>query len=143
MRKLLSLLLVFSLCYVAWNELGLEQQLFSGSAEADVILREAYQNSQSDIQVEGSGRVITLLADDTDGSPHQRFILRLNSGQTLLIAHNIALAPRIPNLETGDTVEFYGEYEWNYKGGVLHWTHDDPQRRHVAGWLKHNGRTYQ
>lgn len=142
-KNLLTLLLVLSLGYVAWDELGLEQQLFSHSAETDSVLREAYRNNQSDLQVEGSGRVIQLLPDDNDGSPHQRFIIRLNSGQTLLIAHNTALAPRIPNLDTGDTVAFYGEYEWNSKGGVIHWTHDDPQNRHAAGWLKHNGTTYQ
>ena len=43
----------------------------------------------------------------------------------------------------GDTVSFFGEYEWNSKGGVIHWTHHDPARQHVAGWLKHEGRTYE
>ena len=44
---------------------------------------------------------------------------------------------------TGDTVAFHGVYEWNAQGGVIHWTHHDPVGRHVAGWLKHNGQTYQ
>jgi hypothetical protein len=84
-----------------------------------------------------------MLADDNDGSRHQRFILEVAGGRTLLIAHNIDLAPRIAGLRAGDTVEFYGEYEWNDKGGVIHWTHHDPNGRHVDGWLKHRGRTYQ
>ena len=94
-------------------------------------------------QAEGSGTVIRILPDDNDGSRHQRFIIRLASGRTLLIAHNIDLAPRINSLKTGDTVAFFGEFESNPQGGVIHWTHHDPQRRHPDGWLKHGGRTYQ
>jgi hypothetical protein len=86
---------------------------------------------------------VRILPDDNDGSRHQRFILELDSGQALLIAHNIDLAPRINDLDKGDTVAFYGEYEWNSKGGVIHWTHNDPNYRHIDGWLKHRGRTYQ
>ncbi|QOY51204.1 DUF3465 domain-containing protein [Candidatus Sulfurimonas baltica] len=41
-----------------------------------------------------SGDVIRVLSDDNTGSRHQRFIIRLSSGQTLLIAHNIDLAPK-------------------------------------------------
>ncbi|KQA97585.1 DUF3465 domain-containing protein [Vibrio metoecus] len=109
----------------------------------DTVLQQAYQSQQSDIQVQGFGQLVKVLPDDNDGSRHQKFILKLNSGQTLLVAHNIDLAPRIPNLKVGDSVEFYGEYEWNKKGGVLHWTHKDPQNRHAHGWLKHNGQVYE
>ncbi|EOE4705179.1 DUF3465 domain-containing protein [Vibrio cholerae] len=109
----------------------------------DSVLQQAYQSQQSDLQVQGFGKVVKVLPDDNDGSKHQKFILKLNSGQTLLVAHNIDLAPRIPNLQVGDSVEFYGEYEWNKKGGVLHWTHKDPQNRHAHGWLKHNGQVYE
>lgn len=108
----------------------------------DVRLQQAYQTQQSDLQIRGSGTVIKVLKDDIKGSQHQRFILKLGSGQTLLVAHNIDLAPRIPNLRRGDTVEFYGEYEWNNKGGVMHWTHRDPRGRHPHGWLKHHNITY-
>ncbi|HFG1878581.1 DUF3465 domain-containing protein [Vibrio cholerae] len=109
----------------------------------DAVLQQAYQSQQSDLQVQGLGQVVKVLPDDNDGSRHQKFILKLNSGQTLLVAHNIDSAPRIPNLKVGDSVEFYGEYEWNKKGGVLHWTHKDPQNRHAHGWLKHNDQVYE
>jgi hypothetical protein len=117
---------------------------FSAQVSADdQQLSRAFANHQNDLQVEAIGKVIHTLADDNHGSRHQRFILRLSSGQTVLIAHNIDLAPRIANLKVGDRVGFYGEYEWNAKGGVVHWTHHDPSGRHIGGWLKHNGTTYQ
>ncbi|WP_286297619.1 DUF3465 domain-containing protein [Vibrio apostichopi] len=109
----------------------------------DVHLKQAYESHQSDVQVRGSGTVSRILPDDNKGSRHQKFILRLDSKQTVLVAHNIDLAPRIKGLGKGDRVEFYGEYEWNKKGGVIHWTHRDPNNRHAHGWLKHNGNVYE
>ena len=111
--------------------------------QADASLEHAYTNRLSNQQLAGKGTVVKLLPDDDTGSRHQRFIVKLNSGRTLLIAHNIDLAPRMDRLREGDVVEFYGEYEWNVKGGVMHWTHHDPQGRHPGGWIKHNGQTYQ
>ena len=114
----------------------------SATADNDAIAR-AFASGTSDIQVEGEGTVLRLLPDDLNGSRHQRFILQLGSGQTLLVAHNIDIAPRIDGLEVGDSVRFNGEYIWNAKGGVIHWTHHDPGGRHASGWLVHNGRTYK
>jgi len=110
---------------------------------SDNIIGRAFKNRSNNLQVEGQGVVIKLLPDDLSGHRHQRFIIRLSSGQTLLIAHNIDLAPRLISLRKGDSVFFYGVYEWNSKGGTIHWTHHDPERRHTAGWIKHNGKKYQ
>jgi hypothetical protein len=109
----------------------------------DSLLENAYANHQSQVQVQGSGVVIKVLADDDNGSRHQRFIIKLASGQTLLVAHNIDLAPKITAIKENDHIDFYGVYEWNAKGGVIHWTHRDPNNRHVHGWLKHDGNTFQ
>jgi hypothetical protein len=109
----------------------------------DTVLKNAYEFHQSDVQVRGSGEVIRLLQDDLKGSKHQRFIIRLDSGQTILIAHNIDLASRVRDLKIGGIVDFYGEYEWNSKGGVVHWTHHDPDNNHIDGWLKYEGKVYQ
>ncbi|QYJ87232.1 DUF3465 domain-containing protein [Shewanella mesophila] len=110
---------------------------------ADSVIARAFEQRQSGVMVQSQGRVTKLLADDNEGSRHQRFILRLSTGQTLLVAHNIDLAPRIDSLNVGDNVSFAGQYEWNQRGGVVHWTHHDPKGRHQGGWLRHNGRTYQ
>jgi hypothetical protein len=75
--------------------------------------------------VDGTGIVCRLLTDDHDGSRHQRFVLDMRNGQTLLVAHNIDIADRIP-LGMGDKISFRGMYEWNDRGGLIHWTHHDP-----------------
>ncbi|HWM29434.1 MAG TPA: DUF3465 domain-containing protein [Woeseiaceae bacterium] len=146
MKKLLALLVIV---VAVW--LGLEQGPDFRDADDTITapsgpgnrVAEAFEARDSGKQVTGSGVVARILADDNDGSRHQRFILRLGSGQTVLVAHNIDVAPRVAGLKTGDNVSFSGEYEWNARGGVVHWTHHDPDGSHFAGWLKHGGRTYQ
>ncbi|MGB0989846.1 DUF3465 domain-containing protein [Halarcobacter sp.] len=109
----------------------------------DSIIQNAFFSSKSDVQVKGSGKVIKILSDDNKGSRHQRFIIKLKNQMTLLVAHNIDLAPRINSLRVNDYIEFYGEYEWNSKGGVIHWTHKDYRGNHPHGWIKHKGITYE
>jgi hypothetical protein len=102
-----------------------------------------YAAKASDVLVEDQGKVVKLLSDDNQGSRHQRFLVKVAEGHTLLFAHNIDLADRIDDLKIGDVVSFKGEYVYNPKGGVVHWTHKDPKGIHEAGWIKHNGNTYQ
>ena len=109
----------------------------------DLILKDAFLRQTSNLQAEGEGIISKILPDDTEGDKHQKFIVTLNSGQTLLIAHNIGLAGRIDTIQEGDRIAFNGEYEWNEKGGIIHWTHHDPHGNHAAGWLKHDGHIYQ
>jgi hypothetical protein len=106
-------------------------------------VEQLFEQRQSDVQIEVSGTVTRLLSDDHEGSRHQRFIIELPSGQTLLIVHNIDLAPRIDDLREGDDVRVYGEYIWNDKGGLIHWTHHDPANRHPHGWIRHQDSLYQ
>ena len=84
----------------------------------------------------GVGTVIRVLDDDVAPPRHQRFILEDEFGNTVLVAHNIDLAVRLQGLRAGDEVAFHGEYKANDRGGVVHWTHPDPQQRRQGGWLR-------
>jgi hypothetical protein len=106
-------------------------------------IERAFRERRSNVQVTAAGEVTRLLSDDNLGSRHQRLIVRLASGQTVLIQHNIDLAPRVPDLAPGDLVKFVGEYEWNDEGGIVHWTHHDPLGRHPDGWIEHKGKVYK
>lgn len=147
MKKLVLIAVVLAAVYFGSVERGFipgqQQHVETSRGGGEQALAAAFERRQSDVQVQGSGRVSRILADDNEGSRHQRFIVQLPSGQTVLVAHNIDLADRVASIKSGDPVEFYGEYEWNERGGVIHWTHRDPQGVHQAGWIKHGGRTYQ
>lgn len=144
------IILAVALAYAGYDQYGSSKQVEAATpvealkeSAGNIELQNAFEQRKSNLQVAGKGRVTKLLADDNQGSRHQRFILQVNPQQTVLIAHNIDLAPRIEGLLEGDEVAFNGEYEWNNKGGVVHWTHHDPQGRHPGGWLRHQGQIYQ
>ena len=139
MKKLLALVAVLVFAYFAYSH---HSPTPVSVPPGDTAQENAGSQTSSGLN-SGSGTVIRILPDDTEGDRHQRFILRLASGQTLLVAHNIDIAPRISPLSEGDTVEYKGEYAPNDKGGVVHWTHHDPAGNHPAGWIKHAGRTFQ
>ena len=113
----------------------------SSSPGEEAILA-AFQAKRSDVIVEVVAVVKKNLPDDLVGSRHQKMILRLESGHTILLAHNIDLADRVP-ADEGDSVRVRGEYEYSEQGGVIHWTHHDPAGRHEGGWIEHAGQRYQ
>ncbi len=124
-------------------KVGAVSDFVSLAPDGDTLLASVFAEAHSNVRVYGVGVVIALLSDELNGSRHQRFIIELKSKQTLLISHNIDLAPRINELSLNDQIEFAGEYEWNEKGGVIHWTHHDPAGIHEDGWLFHNHMIYQ
>lgn len=92
--------------------------------------------------IEGTGLVRRLIQDDNNGARHQRFILDLRNGQSLLMAHNLDLAERVP-AGLGDRVGFRGMYEWNELGGLVHWTHHDPLGIEDGGFIRYRGKVYK
>jgi len=119
------------------------QRQFGTFVDSEQAILAAFENHQSDVIVHCDFKVVKNLRDDMDGDKHQKMLLQLPSGgHTVLLAHNIDLAPRVPAAE-GDTITVRGEYEYSEKGGVVHWTHHDPRGRHEPGWIEHEGKRYE
>lgn len=118
----------------------------SAPASADSsnsALLAAMASHARNVEVEVAATVLKALPDDNDGLRHQRFLVRLPSGESLLVAHNIDLAERVADLRPGEAITLHGDYVWNAKGGVIHWTHRDPRGHHRPGWIKYHGHTYE
>jgi hypothetical protein len=144
MKNKISIIVVAILSIIAYfNNSTQNSGNLSAKNVKPSVLVDAYNNHKSNVIVQTKAKVIKILSDDLQGSKHQRFIIKLNSGQTILVAHNIDLAPKVKDLKKGSNIELKGEYEWNNKGGVIHWTHHDPSKRHIDGWIKHNNKTYK
>lgn len=108
------------------------------------LIGQLFKGQRSDQQVEAEGKIARVLPDDDDETPHQRFLVKLSNDITILIAHNTDVSPRVP-IQKGDTIRFYGEYEYNREGGVVHWTHrtQGTRNKHPHGWLEHKGKKYE
>ena len=142
-KKVVGLLFLVAAIIVGWletQESTKPQRRTSPKADSSVV--QAFDDRRSNVWLDAQGTVHRLLKDDNDGSRHQRFLLRLSTGHTVLVAHNIDLAPRVP-LVKGTSVNLHGEYEWNEKGGVIHWTHHDPQDRLDGGYIDYDGKRYE
>ncbi|MEQ1488796.1 MAG: DUF3465 domain-containing protein [Methylotenera sp.] len=136
--------LSFTACRAPNNAQPIESAQVSATTGMDAgAIVEAYGAHRNLPQVQGSGIVTKVLKDDTKGLQHQKFLLKVSDNITILIAHNIDLAPRVADIHESDTVGFKGEYIYTPKGGTVHWTHKDPRGKHAAGWLQHNGKTYE
>ena len=72
---------------------------------------------------------------------HETFTVN-TAGGPVQIVDNVAIAPRVP-VRPGDRVEVRGELVHDPgRIPVVHWTHHDPQGKHVAGFIELRGRVY-
>lgn len=102
----------------------------------------AQNNRQSHVVVTCTLPVKRMLRPDEKGEKHEKFLLQVSNGTTILVAHNTSRAPSVP-LSAGDIVTVHGEYIWNAKGGVIHWTHKSDTPRHEGGYIDFKGQRYQ
>jgi uncharacterized protein DUF3465 len=109
----------------------------------DAAIVSDFQNHQSSVEVTADGSVVRLLPDRTSSTgTHEQFIVKLSTGDlTVEVEHNISIGARVP-VKEGDHVIVHGEYIWNAQGGLIHFTHHDPQGTHESGYIEDNGKTY-
>jgi hypothetical protein len=110
----------------------------------DAAVCTAYAAQRSGVEVVAGGTVSRDLGVRAGrSSPHEGFLLRLDSGCKLVVrveantdfTGTIALSP-------GERVAVKGEYEYYPLGGVIHWTHRDPRGRHENGYISAGGAMY-
>lgn len=112
-------------------------------AESGIVaIADAIAEKKSGLIVQGFAAVKSVLPDDADNGKHQNFIVSLENGRTFSVSHDVDVAPRVP-LKQADLIEFRGQYDWNDQGGIVHWTHHDPDMNHQDGWIKLNGKVYR
>jgi hypothetical protein len=103
----------------------------------------AFQNEhRMNTEVTGKVKVYKLLQEDDEGLKHERFLVMLSDGTTVLVAHSLDKAPSVP-VSPEDEIIIHGEYVWNQKGGVIHWTHHSDTPKHEGGWIDFKGRRYE
>lgn len=135
-RGALALILLLAIWPPGRGSLSAPSLLVAWEEGAGLQAEEAFSRKLSGVFLTAKGRVLRILPDDREGVPHQRFLLHLPSGHTLLVLHNVAVAPRVP-LREGVWLRVRGEYRWNEKGGLLHFTHRPAggPRGEVGGWI--------
>lgn len=126
---------------------------------------QAYQQRKSNTEVLDYGTVSKVLPEDNQGNKHQLFMLKLDSGVTVRVAHNTSIAEEVPDLKLGQRLGIKGEFihkddlrkmksldlakfglktadlDVILKGpgtdmaGLIHWTHRVPKGDHEPGGI--------
>ncbi len=118
-----------------------------GSATAsNAEIYAAFAQHRSPVEVTAQGTVVKVLGIRGGRvGRHEGFLVHLSGNEghdlTLRIEDNIELTGSIP-LRAGDAVEIRGEYIYDPRGGLIHYTHRDPRGRHPSGYVRVNGRIY-
>ena len=133
-NKILPVLIVLGLLVYQYYVPDNPPAGYDATVDGNAV-QQAYANSQSGKWLEARGHIKRVLRDDNEGARHQKFILEMDDGHTVMVAHNIDLAKRIPAHEDL-LLTVRGRYEWNDRGGVIHWTHHDPDGRLQGGWIE-------
>ena len=115
----------------------------SAVASDNSAARRAFAGHTDGVELTITGTVDRVLSDQSGPSgPHERFVVALaDVTMTVLVEHNLSIAPRVP-VAAGEAVVVHSEYIWNAQGGLVHFTHHDPDRSHEGGYILYAGKRY-
>jgi hypothetical protein len=103
-----------------------------------------YGSQSTNQEVIARGKVADILGTRSGRSgSHEGFLLKLDGDcdLTLKVETNVSITGPVP-IRRGEIVIVKGEYVYDPLGGILHWTHHDPEGRHIAGYVVSDGKTY-
>ncbi|MBD5654093.1 MAG: DUF3465 domain-containing protein [Candidatus Eremiobacteraeota bacterium] len=108
---------------------------------------DAWRAGRSHVEVTASGTIARVLGTRPGRiSAHEGFLLHLRGaagrGLTVRVEDNVDFTGAIP-LQPGADVVARGEYVYDSRGGIVHYTHRDPRGRHAAGYVETGGKLYQ
>ena len=117
------------------------------SEAGNAAVYDAWRNGRTRFEVTARGSVARILGERTGPSgPHLGFLLHLTGsagrGLTVRVEDNLDLTGPIV-LHEGDDATIRGEYIYDARGGLIHYTHRDRRGKHAAGYVQVEGRLYQ
>ena len=125
------------------KEVEVDAMTSASRPTAQAILERALQNKSQDQLLVVVGWVTAIQPDgQQEGVRYQRFEVRLTNRQRLLIEHDLQQAPRVEGLKPGSELLIRGRYFWNEQGGILRYTHHDPEKQRPDGWIRFKHRNY-
>lgn len=142
MKKIVTILALVFICSGAFAQASLPQcKDVSGNVLLGTLaqLTQIMRSNANRPQAYATGTITSVLPDDTQGLPHQKFFISVGGQINLEIVSNLDFG-RIP-LQVGQTVSVCGEY-LNVGQGMIHWTHFDPHGGHADGFTILNGQLY-
>jgi len=118
----------------------------AGSDAGNAAVYQSWAQQRSKVEVTASGSVAKVLGTRRGPSGvHTGFLLHLRGaegrGLTVRVEDNVDLTGQIP-IRAGDDVEVRGEYIYDPRGGLIHYTHRDPRGRHAGGYVRIGNRMY-
>jgi len=114
--------------------------------DGNAAIYNAWLTQHSHLEVTASGVIARDLGTRSGVSgTHEGFLLHLSGasgrGLTVRVEANVDFTGLMP-IAAGEPVVVRGEYEFDSRGGVIHWTHRDPRGRHPDGYIQIQNKRY-